>query len=81
MLTMPDLTARQQAIYDFVRERIGADSLHYLSEEGLVEAIGLAETCLACFNGNYPAGLPPEPEVREALELSTPGVRYPLKTF
>lgn len=64
-----------------IRERIGADSLHYLSEEGLVEAIGLAETCLACFNGNYPAGLPPEPEVREALELSTPGVRYPLKTF
>ena len=64
-----------------IRDRIGADSLHYLSEQGLSDAIGLEGTCLACFNGNYPAGLPDGDHVKEALELSTPGVRYPLKTF
>lgn len=64
-----------------IRERIRADSLHYLSEEGVRTAIGLEGACLACFNGKYPAGLPDDAEVREALEISTPGVRYPLKTF
>ncbi len=64
-----------------IRQRTGSDSLHYLSESGLAEAIGLEGTCLACFNGNYPAGLPEEEHVREALELSTPGVRFPLKTL
>lgn len=66
---------------DEIRERIRVDSLHYLTEQGLARAIGLESICLACFNGNYPAGLPEEEHVREALELSTPGVRYPLKTF
>lgn len=66
---------------DEIRDRIRVDSLHYLTEQGLARAIGLDSICLACFNGNYPAGLPEEPKVREALELSTPGVRYPLKTF
>jgi len=39
-----------------IREHIGADSLGYLSEEGLVEAIGLPEStlCNACFHGRYP---------------------------
>ncbi len=65
---------------DQIRERMGADSLAYLSEAGLQEAIGLKSTCLACFNGRYPAGIPPEEQLKEALELSTPGVRFPLKT-
>ncbi len=64
-----------------IRQRIGADSLSFLTEDGLTRAIGLASTCLACFNGQYPAGVPEEEAVREALELSTPGVRYPLRTF
>jgi amidophosphoribosyltransferase len=35
---------------------IGADSLGYLSLDGLVEAIGLPEDtlCNACFHGRYP---------------------------
>jgi amidophosphoribosyltransferase len=39
-----------------IRDHIGADSLGYLSEEGLVEAIGLPEStlCNACFHGRYP---------------------------
>ena len=39
---------------------IGADSLSYLSEEGLIRAVGLpcknGGLCMACFNGVYPAG-------------------------
>ncbi|MDP8921458.1 MAG: amidophosphoribosyltransferase [Chloroflexota bacterium] len=39
-----------------IRAHIGADSLGYLSLEGLVEAIGLPEStlCNACFHGRYP---------------------------
>jgi amidophosphoribosyltransferase len=39
-----------------IREHIGADSLGYLSIEGLIEAIGLPEStlCNACFHGRYP---------------------------
>lgn len=33
---------------------VGADSLHYLSEEGLLRALGTQSVCLACFNGAYP---------------------------
>ena len=36
---------------------IGLDSLHYLSTEGLLEAVGAdmdnPRYCLACFNGEY----------------------------
>ena len=39
-----------------IREQIGADSLGYISIEGLVEAIGFEadDLCLACTNGKYP---------------------------
>lgn len=35
---------------------IGADSLHYLSYKGLIDATGLPEKlfCTSCFTGNYP---------------------------
>ena len=41
---------------DEVREYIGADSLGYLSLEGMFEAIGLdgSSTCNACWSGKYP---------------------------
>jgi amidophosphoribosyltransferase len=41
-----------------IRQAIDADSLGYLSLEGLKEAVGLPGEpyCLACFTGNYPAG-------------------------
>jgi amidophosphoribosyltransferase len=54
-----------------IRERIGADSLHYISEAGLARAIGLARTCLACFNGAYPAGAPDDLVEKEGLEELT----------
>lgn len=38
-----------------IRDRIGADSLGYLSLEGLLEAVGESTGyCHACFSGNYP---------------------------
>ncbi len=43
-----------------IQERIGADSLGYLSLEGLKEAAGGLGCCDACFSGNYPMEVPVE---------------------
>ncbi|MBO0477489.1 amidophosphoribosyltransferase [Vagococcus sp. DIV0080] len=46
-----------------IREEINADSLEFLSEEGLIEAVGLqldapySGLCMAYFNGDYPTKL------------------------
>jgi amidophosphoribosyltransferase len=50
-----ELIASQKSV-EQVREFIGADSLGYLSVEGLVASIGLpaANFCKACFTGDYP---------------------------
>lgn len=40
-----------------IRKFVGADSLHYISEEGLLRALGTTEVCLACFNGVYPISI------------------------
>lgn len=39
-----------------IREYLGADSLTYISYEGMVEATGLPESalCTSCFSGRYP---------------------------
>jgi len=43
-----------------IRRYITADSLGYLSEEGLLQAVGASKTpyCKACFSGNYPITFP-----------------------
>ncbi|MDZ4169249.1 MAG: amidophosphoribosyltransferase [Coriobacteriia bacterium] len=43
-----------------IREHIGADSLAYLSLDGLVSATGQPKDrfCLACFDGKYPIEIP-----------------------
>lgn len=38
-------------------EFIGADSLHYLSEQALLQASGRTSLCTACFSGHYPTSL------------------------
>jgi amidophosphoribosyltransferase len=50
-----DLIASRMTV-DEIRDYIGADSLGYLSYEGMLEAIGLdpASSCAACWTGNYP---------------------------
>lgn len=62
-----DLVAATMSV-DEIRAKIGADSLHFLSEEGLKRSLGLAATCLACFNGLYPAGHPGEDAHKDNLE-------------
>lgn len=53
-------TARKQELVasekdvEEVKRLVNADSLFYLSLEGLKRAIGRSELCVACFNGEYP---------------------------
>ncbi|WCK55022.1 amidophosphoribosyltransferase [Aneurinibacillus sp. Ricciae_BoGa-3] len=60
-----DTSSREELIaadktVEEIREFIGADSLYFLSPEGMIEAIGRPDNepnrghCLACFNGCYP---------------------------
>ncbi len=55
MATRRELIAAQKSIPE-ICEFIGADSLGYLSIEGLIKAVGLPREnfCLACFTGDYP---------------------------
>ncbi len=73
-----DTSSRRQLVaaeldVEAIRQRIGADSLGYLSQEGLVQAIGLAreDLCMACLDGRYPTGSPDEQHAgRTALEVT-----------
>ncbi len=44
-----------------IRKYLNADSLHYLSKDGLVKATGLPASsfCMACYDGNYPVAFDP----------------------
>lgn len=59
-----DISASRELIaatcsVDEMRRSIGADSLHFQTIEGLQQSIGLPDgLCLACFNGEYPFGIP-----------------------
>jgi len=45
-----------------IRRAIGADSLGYLSQQGMLEAVGgrTEARCTACFDGAYPTRVPAE---------------------
>ena len=54
-----DIPTRHELIAAFgsvekVKESIGADSLAYLSVEGLKRAVGREDLCMACLTGEYP---------------------------
>ena len=55
MATRWELIAAQNTVPQ-IRDMLGADSLGYLSIEGLIEAVGLPKElfCMACFTGDYP---------------------------
>ena len=54
MGTYDELIAHRMSVEE-IRQHIGCDSLHYLSLEGMMAAIGRTEGyCDACFSGNYP---------------------------
>lgn len=45
---------------DQIKEMIHADSLGFISQQGLIDAVGLGDQalCTACFNGRYPMAIP-----------------------
>ena len=57
--TSSELIAAQHSVQEISKE-IDADSLAFISEQGMIEAIGRKDSapnrghCLACFNGSYP---------------------------
>ncbi len=72
MATRWELIAAQKTVPE-VRDFIGADSLGYLSIDGLIKAVALPQNifCLACFTGDYP--IPVQLEMDKlALELAAP---------
>jgi amidophosphoribosyltransferase len=70
MSTREEMIAHERTVDEIARE-LGADSLAYLSMEGVYEAVGTpAEAhCDACFTGNYPlAGEGAEADGKFSLE-------------
>ena len=74
MATRWELIAAQKTIPE-IRDFIGADSLGYLSVDGLIKAVALPRDtfCLACFTGDYP--IPVQLEM-EKLALETVAVEH-----
>ena len=59
MGTYDDLIAHKRTV-DEICKYVGADSLHYLSLEGMMRAVGREEGyCQACFTGKYPLEVNP----------------------
>lgn len=74
-----ELIAAQKTVPQ-IKDFIGADSLGYLSIEGLIKAVNLPRDffCLACFTGEYP--IPVQLELDKlALESAATGGRVPAK--
>jgi amidophosphoribosyltransferase len=62
-IDFPDRSKLMAANYslDEIRKYLNADSLAYLSQEGMVKATGHAANafCMACYDGNYPVPYDP----------------------
>ena len=69
--TRAELIATGMSVEE-VRESIGADTLGYLSVDGMVEATGQprSELCTACFTGDYPITPPAEGAAVGTLPIS-----------
>ena len=63
-IDFPDRTKLMAAHHSLeeIRKYLNADSLHYLSREGMVKATGLPANsfCMACYDGNYPVAYDPD---------------------
>ncbi len=59
-----------------VRASIGADSLGYISEDGMVAATHqpVDQLCTACFTGRYPIELPPSAQLGKHVLETLPGL-------
>jgi amidophosphoribosyltransferase len=69
MSTHEEMVAHGRSVEEIARE-LGADSLAYLSMDGVYEAIGASRErhCDACFTGDYPLGDDGEGDGKFALE-------------
>jgi amidophosphoribosyltransferase len=82
-IDMPDadeLLATRLEGLDEVRAHVEADSLDYLSVEGMVEATGIPSDafCDACFTSRYPVPIPPyELQNKHVLEQISVGQKGP----
>ena len=67
-----DLIAAQMSVEE-TRKFIGADSLGYLSLEGMLEAAGINadSACVACWNERYPTRITQEAETMHSREMAT----------
>jgi amidophosphoribosyltransferase len=76
MSTREEMIAHGRTVEEVAVE-LGADSLHYLSLEGVYEAIGgsRGEHCDACFSGDYPLEGTESANGKHALEAALPLVR------
>jgi amidophosphoribosyltransferase len=66
-----ELIAARLADVAAIGREIGADSIHYLSLDGLVKAIDLPgdSFCVGCFTGTYP--MPVQMDLVDKLALET----------
>jgi amidophosphoribosyltransferase len=69
MSTREEMIAHGRSVEE-IADELGADSLAYLSMEGVYEAVGTPAEhhCDACFTGNYPLGDPESANGKFALE-------------
>jgi amidophosphoribosyltransferase len=73
MSTREEMIAHGRSVSD-ITSHIGADSLHYLSLDGVYEAIGQSRDthCDACFSGDYPLAGTETAGGKYALESTLP---------
>lgn len=71
MATREELIAAHKTVKG-VEALINADSLGYLSIDGLVKSIGIPmdDLCLGCLSGTYPVEIPGEKCIKRQLKLS-----------
>jgi amidophosphoribosyltransferase len=72
MSSQEELIANKMSL-DELQAWLGVDSLVYLSEEDMRQVAANASVCMACFNGDYPAGRPEEFASAAALAESVSG--------
>jgi amidophosphoribosyltransferase len=73
MSTRQELIAATQTV-EAIRDFIGADSLGYLSVEGMLKVVpSPGEMCTACFTGTYPTEVPADFE-KERFDAARTGV-------
>jgi amidophosphoribosyltransferase len=76
MSTREEMIAHGQTVEEIAAE-LGVDSLHYLSLDGVYDAVGVTRDshCDACFTGEYPLAGTEEANGKYALESALPLIR------